>query len=203
MIATLTLSADRAAAFPIDWGTEELEAARSFGVDLEQPPTDLMSAGFAFHLAWLADIVMYAEVVSIRYPMVGPYLTIVELQVGSVLKGSSNSERVFVDLISGPYYVGESARFGNSWASDESSFEIGEKVLVFLTRERLHDPREPDAYAHEPGHYSLVNGVKWTVHGDCVDYGYAGSSTQSLPVEALTDDIEKMAAVQEDLPNLP
>jgi hypothetical protein len=109
-----------------DWTDAEVACAKSVGVDLRADP-DPGSSGYVKRLAWLADLVVYANVTKVRREEV-------RIKVLSAKKGRPPSGRLTVALMPGSPQAPSVERILEGRFDTPPSFVEGETVLLFLTR---------------------------------------------------------------------
>jgi len=151
-----------------DWTNRKLECARSLGIDLKRP-TSVTDPNFARHLTWLAPIVVLGKVDQIEYHAEGCYGTTVQLSAIRTWKGELAEPALKVKLVTGP----------RTWAAWESSFALGETVIVFplQTNPTLGDEK----CSLKQDEYILIDGVKLAVEDDTVRFSDVSDVTYSLP----------------------
>lgn len=155
-------------AIRFDWTADEIACANSQRIPLGGE-TDPSNPRFVEHMSWIADRIVTGVVGEVKHDIQGSYPTLATVTVAASLKGGiPPSTEITVASMSGPSfsdYHGVMATL--HVGGDNPSFTSGENVLLFLsTGYDVLDEKNPSKYALPTDHYRLVDGHKFTLHGD-------------------------------------
>lgn len=168
-----------------DWTPQEIDCAASIGVTLGSIPIP-SDATYVRHLAWLADVVVSAEITGIEHDPEGPYPTSVLLEELETWKGELEASSFTVKLKSGPVYIESLRETVQESVSGEPTFAPGEQVVVFLSKGYDRPTEDPERYALAFAEYTRL-GSKFLL-GE-------GNARQ----EDHTDTLHTLMAVVEDV----
>jgi len=186
-----------ARAIRFDWTSEEIQCARSLGIELDGFPAP-GSDDYVKRLAWLADLIVIADVTEIRLDTRGAHHTQVGLNVQSVSKGAPPTGQLTVALMSGPVYVPALDEVLEAESVNEPTFEKGERVLLFLTKGHMETPSiSGPSYDFPENFYSVVNDAKFKISGGVATLSGWGSGEYDV----LTCNLQIDAVVQAQAAN--
>jgi hypothetical protein len=183
VLAFATVNAS--AGIPLNWSDEEVACAATIDVALRAASRP-SSPTYERRLAWLADVIVSGMVKELENIVQGAYRSVLVLEVGAVWKGGPlDGSDVRVCLEAGPSYSAVEGRVVHIPFHDESTFEIGEEVLLFLTDGAELTAETP--YVLPVNHYYMIYGVKWSLTDTVAIHGL--DSEHQHPTEWLYSEI--------------
>jgi len=176
-----------------DWSAQEIACAQTVGVELAADP-EPGSLGYVKRLAWLADVVVTGTVSEIRHDLKGPYFTLADIDVLTVLKGGEAPPgSLTVALMSGPAYSPTDGKIVQSHVVHEPTFAKDEWVLLFLTQ-GTRESGPVQSYELAADWYRVVNQSKFTIEGGTATLH--GWGTGDYRLKACVTDIAAVVQAQ-------
>jgi hypothetical protein len=169
-----------------DWTRDEIDCAATIGVRIGAVS---YRGADARTLAWISDRVVLGTVRKTRTHPREAYHTDAVIDVSETWKGPENGEPI-VKLLSGPVYDERLGRTIHGATSHEPRFEVGERVLLFLSRNPImKPPDDPDRYRLGPSEYTTVPTGKWVMIPDTDRVRAEGDPGEGRLLDRVREDV--------------